>query len=145
MCQVCSPSHSFCAPWERALRAQVWEFRDREAVMWANTLQRGMAIETSLYPLATCAFLGVSPSSCKAEEGPLHCTWWMCSGRSQWEQLHVTTTWRWRWMSLTEPGSSLTQLTNPGEETSKAVSPARKMDGHLSLIPTKGKAQYLCS
>lgn len=130
--QACPWLHGFQATREGALLAQTQKYCAEEDcdVSKYTSKRNGHRYETVLFPLTTCVYLGAFPNSCEAEERQCHCTWWKCSRSSKWEQPHAT---NWRWMSLTIPGSSLTNLTNSGLKTTKALSQAVKMENLVSF------------
>lgn len=128
--QACPLLHGFHTTWQRVLLAQARKSRPEEGCdVSKHTLKRNSPrYETVLFPLTTCIYLGVFPDSCEAGEGQCRCPWWKHSGSSAWERLHAATNWRWKWKSLTVPGSSLTNLTSSGLKTTKALSQARRME-----------------
>lgn len=125
---ACPPPHSFPPARERALLAQAQKYRAEEGcdVSKYTSERSGHRYETVRFPLTTCMYLGVFPNCCKVEEGQCLCTWWKYSGSSKCEWFHATS--NWRWMSLTVPGSSLTNLKSSGLKTTKALSQARRME-----------------
>ena len=118
--------HGFHAALERPLLAQKYCAEEGCEKSKYTSKRNGHRHETVLFPLTSCIYLGMFPDSCKTEEGQCHCAWWTYSESSKWEWFHASA--NWRWMSLTVPSSSLTNLKSSGLKSTKALSQARRME-----------------